>query len=224
MIWLGEVVAGEAVPYEVCFHSDQGAASDPNPASARHRVPSGTWSDLPNPTKQDGEDGAFGGSLDTTDWAAGIHLVRVKGTVATAKVVKTTFAFRVVTKRAEALNQPATPGAISDQVATDLAAAHGAGAWGASMDDWATITDATLDYQNAALGALTIGGVATAGIRITAYLEADTAYATPKGQGTTDGNGTYIFKVPRGATYVLLPTYDSPEGIVTFPTRKVVVA
>jgi len=106
MIWLGEIVAGEAVPVRAQFHDDTGAAADPTAPFARMETGSGTFADLTAPTKRDSKTGYFGVDIDTTGFAAGIRTVRIGGTVATNKAVAAVYGFRVVAHRAESAAKP----------------------------------------------------------------------------------------------------------------------
>jgi hypothetical protein len=95
MIYLGRFTAGASVFYGANFHSDQGTLVDPAAPAARLRDAAGSWSDLAAPAKQDGKTGFFGGTIDTTGFAAGQYIVRMSGTVATAKDVATVFSVEV---------------------------------------------------------------------------------------------------------------------------------
>ncbi len=98
MIYLGEFKAGETVPYAVAFHNDQGNAEDPATPSAQHRAPNGTWTTLTAPVKQNNSTGVFGGTIDTTGFAGGLHIVEIAGIVSTNKTVKFIVTFRIKPK------------------------------------------------------------------------------------------------------------------------------
>lgn len=90
------IIAGQPFPYAGNFHNDQGTIEDPTGATSRIRNTAGTWSGLAAPTKQDGKTGHFGGSVDTTGFAKGVYLIRMEGTVTTAKTTAKEFSFTVV--------------------------------------------------------------------------------------------------------------------------------
>lgn len=100
MIYLGEFKAADSVFYAANFHNDTGTIEDPSVVAAQHRAPNGTWTDLTAPTKQNTKVGHYGGTIDTTGFAAGQHVIRMAGTVTTAKAVATEFAFLLVANTA----------------------------------------------------------------------------------------------------------------------------
>ena len=110
----------------------------------------------------------------------------------------------------------AIPDSSGNAAATDavLSAAHGSGSWGAATpESWVSITEATLDSSGNALGALTISGVATGGIALTAYLASDATRSTAIARTYSEGDGGYVLQVPPSATYVLRPSYAGDEWI-----------
>jgi hypothetical protein len=90
----------------------------------------------------------------------------------------------------------------------------------AADTSWVTLTEASLDDEGVALGPVTIGGQATAGVILTAYRSTDTTYSDPVSRTTTQGDGGFSMKVPPSASYVLLASYDG----VTFGTKAVTVS
>lgn len=96
MIHLGDFKAGTSVFYAANFHNDTGTLEDPTSPEAQIRNSGGTWSALTAPAKQNSKTGHYGGTVDTTGFAVGQHVIRMAGTVATAKVVVTEFCFSVV--------------------------------------------------------------------------------------------------------------------------------
>ena len=123
MIYLGEFKAGDTVFYAANFHNDQGTIEDPTSPEAQTKNPAGTWSALTAPAKQNTKTGHYGGTIDTTGFAAGQHIIRMAGTVATAKTVATEFCFYVVAKIASDLDTkigtPAGASMSSDILAID---------------------------------------------------------------------------------------------------------
>ena len=105
MIWLGEILAGEAVPIRAQFHDDTGTAADPEAPFARMETGVNTFTGLMTPIKIDGKLGYYGMNIFTTGYAEGIRTVRIGGTVATDKVVAAVYGFRVVAARAETATQ-----------------------------------------------------------------------------------------------------------------------
>ena len=97
MIYLGEFIAGAAVKYRANFHSDQGTLEDPTDPEAQLEIPAGTFGALTAPAKINSKTGHFGGSIDTTGFADGEYVIRMAGTVSTAKVVATEFCFKIFT-------------------------------------------------------------------------------------------------------------------------------
>src|SRR3990167_7385313 len=96
MIFLGDFKAGDTVFYAANFHNDQGTIEDPTSPEAQTKNPAGTWSALTAPAKQNTKTGHYGGTIDTTGFAVGQHIIRMAGTVGTAKTVATEFCFTVV--------------------------------------------------------------------------------------------------------------------------------
>jgi hypothetical protein len=97
MIFLGTFKAGASVFYAGNFHSDQGTIENPTSPEAQLRTPAGVWSDLTTPAIQNAKVGHFGGTIDTTGFAAGQYVIRMAGTVSTAKETATEFCFEIVT-------------------------------------------------------------------------------------------------------------------------------
>jgi len=95
--YLGEFKAGALVLYTANFHSDQGTIQDPTAPEAQLRNAAGSWSDLSAPTKQNSKTGFYGGVVDTSGYAVGQYVIRMAGTVTTAKTVATVFSFTIVT-------------------------------------------------------------------------------------------------------------------------------
>ncbi len=121
MIFLGSFKAGASVFYVANFHSDQGTVEDPTGPEAQRRAPDGTWTTLTAPAKQNSKTGHYGGSIDTTGFAVGQHVVRMAGTVTTAKVTATEFSFEIVAydpADAAALGLSRLDAAVSSRLAT----------------------------------------------------------------------------------------------------------
>ncbi|TAL17045.1 hypothetical protein EPN96_06610 [bacterium] len=95
MIYLGLFTAGNSVFYAANFHNEAGTLEDPASPEAQIRDPSGTWSALTTPVKQNGKTGHFGGIIDTTGFAAGQYAIRLAGTVTTGKAQAAEFTFTV---------------------------------------------------------------------------------------------------------------------------------
>ncbi|RJO61097.1 MAG: hypothetical protein C4542_07365 [Dehalococcoidia bacterium] len=100
MIYLGEFKAGDSVFYAANFHNDTGTVEDPSAVAAQLRASNGTWSDLTAPAKQNSKVGHYGGTIDTTGFSAGQHVIRMAGTVTTGKAVATEFCFMLVANTA----------------------------------------------------------------------------------------------------------------------------
>lgn len=96
MIFLGEYKAGASIFYAANFHNDTGTLEDPTSPEAQIRNSAGTWSALTAPAKQNTKTGHYGGTVDTTGFSVGQHIIRMAGTVATAKTVATEFCFNIV--------------------------------------------------------------------------------------------------------------------------------
>lgn len=96
MIFLGEYKAGDSVFYAANFHNDTGTIEDPTSPEAQIRNSAGTWSALTAPAKQNSKTGHYGGTVDTTGYSVGQHVIRMAGTVATAKTTATEFCFTIV--------------------------------------------------------------------------------------------------------------------------------
>lgn len=96
---------------------------------------------------------------------------------------------------------------------------RGDAAWTTSGSGAATITEATLDVNSVAIGAVTAGGVAVSGARVCVYADADTGTETPLYEDTTDGDGGFSIPVPTGATYRVLPIYQG----YTYTVKRVTV-
>jgi uncharacterized protein YwbE len=94
--YLGEFKAGTSVFYGANFHNDTGTIEDPTSPEAQQRTPAGVWSDLDAPAKQNSKSGFFGGTIDTTGYAVGEYIIRMAGTVTTAKTTATIFSFTIV--------------------------------------------------------------------------------------------------------------------------------
>lgn len=81
---IGTFKVGDTVFYAVDFHvPSTGDVGDPTDPVARLRDPSGTWTTLTTPAKQDSKDGLYGGTIDTTSYAVGQYCIHVYATVAT---------------------------------------------------------------------------------------------------------------------------------------------
>ena len=96
MIYLGSFKATDTVFYAANFHNDTGTLEDPTSPEAQIRNAAGTWSALTTPAKQNSKTGHYGGTIDTTGFSVGQHVIRMAGTVATAKTVATEFCFTIV--------------------------------------------------------------------------------------------------------------------------------
>jgi hypothetical protein len=95
-IYLGEFKAGTAVFYGASFNNDQGTIENPTSPEVQQRTPAGVWSDLTTPAIQNSKTGFYGGTIDTTDYAVGQYIIRLAGTVTTAKTIATIFSFTIV--------------------------------------------------------------------------------------------------------------------------------
>lgn len=170
MIYLGRFTAGAAVFYGAVFHSDQGTAENPASPTARLRSPAGTWIDLATPAIQDNATGLYGGTIDTTGFAAGQYIIHLRGTVSTAKTVACVFAFEIATAAP-------TPAEIADQLLVRNLAG--------GADGGRTVRDALRLLRNRA---------AIAGDTLTVYQEDD---ATPAWTGalTTNANAAPVVEV-----------------------------
>lgn len=100
MINLGIFKAGDSVFYAANFHNDLGTIEDPTGPEAQQRTPAGVWSALTAPVKQNAKTGHFGNTIDTTGYAVGQYIIRMAGTVATAKTVAAEFCFTVESRKA----------------------------------------------------------------------------------------------------------------------------
>lgn len=96
MIYLGNFKAGDTVFYAANFHNDTGTIENPTSPEAQIRNSAGTWSALTAPAQQNTKTGHYGGTIDTTGYSVGQHVIRMAGTVATAKTVATEFCFMIV--------------------------------------------------------------------------------------------------------------------------------
>ena len=96
MIYLGKFKAGDTVFYAANFHNDTGTIENPTSPEAQIRNSAGTWSALTAPAIQNSKIGHYGGTIDTTGYSVGQHVIRMAGIVATAKTVATEFCFAIV--------------------------------------------------------------------------------------------------------------------------------
>lgn len=96
MIFLGFYKAGATVKYRSNFHNDTGTIENPTSPAAEREDPAGTFTTLTAPAIVNAKVGHYGGSIDTTGFAAGQHFIRMQGTVSTAKTVATEFCFQIV--------------------------------------------------------------------------------------------------------------------------------
>lgn len=96
MIDLGSHIAGAAVKYRENFHNDTGTIEDPTGPEAQLEKPDGTFVALTVPAKINAKTGHYGGSVDTTGFAAGQYIIRMAGTVATAKTTAREFYFQIL--------------------------------------------------------------------------------------------------------------------------------
>lgn len=97
---LGSYIAGASVKYRENFHNDTGTLEDPTNPEAQLEKPDGTFTALTAPAKLNAKTGHFGGSIDTTGFSLGQHIIRMKGTVTTAKDVAIEFMFTIVAANA----------------------------------------------------------------------------------------------------------------------------
>lgn len=116
MIYLGLFTAGNSVFYAANFHSEAGTLEDPASPEAQLRDPSGTWSAMTAPAKQNGKTGHFGGTIDTTGFSAGQYAIRLAGTVTTGKVQATEFTFTIGATVASVINDVGITQAGADRV------------------------------------------------------------------------------------------------------------
>ena len=96
MIYLGKFKAGDTVKYRGNFHNDTGTLENPTSPEAQIEKPDASFTALTAPAIINAKVGHYGGSIDTTGFAVGQHLIRMAGTVATAKTVATEFCFTIV--------------------------------------------------------------------------------------------------------------------------------
>lgn len=96
MIYLGKFKAGDTVKYRGNFHNDTGTLENPTSPEAQLEKPDASFTALTAPAIINAKTGHYGGSIDTTGFAVGQHLIRMAGTVATAKTVATEFCFTIV--------------------------------------------------------------------------------------------------------------------------------
>jgi len=85
--------------YSHQFHNDLGTAENPTAPEAQLLKPDGSWAALTAPAQQNSKVGLFGGSLDMSNastYPVGRYVLRIAGTVTTAKVVGLTEAFELV--------------------------------------------------------------------------------------------------------------------------------
>lgn len=171
MIYLGEFKAGTSVFYAANFHNDTGTLEDPTSPEAQIRNAAGTWSALAAPAKQNTKTGHFGGSVDTTGFSVGQHVIRMAGTVATAKTVATEFCFTIVAN-----------------IESDTYARIGAPAGASVSADIAGIQSDTNDLQaqvgTAGAGLTSLGDTRLANLDSTVSSRLATAsYTTPDNAG-----------------------------------------
>lgn len=95
MIYLGKYKASATVKYRANFHDDTGTLADPTSPEAQLEKPDDSFTALTAPAKINSKTGHYGGSIDTTGFAVGQYIIRMAGTVATAKVVATEFCFQI---------------------------------------------------------------------------------------------------------------------------------
>ena len=121
MIYLGKFKAGDTVFYAANFHNDTGTIENPTSPEAQIRNSAGTWSALTTPAIQNAKTGHYGGTIDTTGYSVGQHVIRMAGTVATAKTVATEFCFTIVANiESDIYSRLGTPAGAS--VSIDIAA------------------------------------------------------------------------------------------------------
>ena len=96
MIYLGKFKAGDTVKYRANFHNDTGTIENPTSPEAQLEKPDASFTALTVPAIINSKTGHYGGSVDTTGFTVGQHLIRMAGTVATAKTVATEFSFIIV--------------------------------------------------------------------------------------------------------------------------------
>jgi hypothetical protein len=96
VIFLGFYLAGETVKYRANFHNDTGTIENPTSPAAEHESPASAFTALTAPAIINAKVGHYGGSIDSTGFAAGQHFIRMQGTVTTAKTVATEFCFEIV--------------------------------------------------------------------------------------------------------------------------------
>src|SRR3989304_7143343 len=96
MIYLGKFKASDTVKYRANFHNDTGTIENPTSPEAQIEKPDASFTALTAPAIINAKTGHYGGSVDTTGVAVGQYLIRMAGTVATAKTVATEFCFTIV--------------------------------------------------------------------------------------------------------------------------------
>ncbi|MEW5745265.1 MAG: BppU family phage baseplate upper protein [Nitrospirota bacterium] len=126
MIYLGKYKAGATVKYRANFHNDQGTVEDPTSPEAQLEKPDDTFTftSLAAPAKVNAKTGHYGGSIDTTGYAAGQYIVRMAGTVSTAKAVATEFCFEIeADSNADIMSRLGAPAgaSIAADISTKLA-------------------------------------------------------------------------------------------------------
>ena len=162
MIYLGEFKAGDSVFYAANFHNDTGTVEDPSAIAAQLRAPDGTWTDLTAPAKQNAKVGHYGGTIDTTGFSAGQHVIRMAGTVTTAKAVATEFSFLLVANTAaDIYTRVGAPAGAS--ISADVAAIK---------DDTAAILTDTAEIGAAGAGLTALASAANLAAAI-AYIDTE---------------------------------------------------
>lgn len=181
---IGQFKAGDQVHYGEVFHNDQGSREDPTGAFAAIWKPDGTFQNLPNPSKIDGEVGYFGGTIDSTGFAQGQYKIILGGTVTTAKSVATTFEFMIIAN---------TEKDIYDRIGAPSGASTSADIANIKREGSGAITWTHTETR-------TDTGQPNADVAV--WVTTDLAGANKIANGTTDQNGNVVFCLDPGQVYI----------------------
>ncbi|MHB1167350.1 MAG: hypothetical protein ACYC3E_00050 [Carboxydocellales bacterium] len=205
MIYLGDFKAGEIVMYWLAFNNDAGSAENPTSPFANRIAPDGTLTALPAPTQQNAITGLYGGTVNTTGFANGIHAIHAGGTVTTAKTPHAVITFRIIanTEKDVIDSVAALQADLGDPSAESVTILSKV----KDLDKGSGTIARTLSSMGADYIAK-LNSVALAGVTVKAYLKTDLTHI--KGQITTDaaGDGTLYLSSVSGTAYVLYYEYQ----------------
>ncbi|MBI5598656.1 MAG: hypothetical protein HY890_02835 [Deltaproteobacteria bacterium] len=205
MIYLGEFKAGDGVFYAANYHSDQGTLEDPTSPEAQIKNPAGVWTVLTAPAKQNAKTGHYGGTIDTTGFAAGQYIIRMAGSVTTSKSVATEFSFLIVGNTAkEVYDRVGAPAGAS--LCNDIAQIYGA------IDtEISTILAAVTDKTGYSLSATGVDAILDEVVEGTLTLRQMVRIMAAALAGKTSGGGTTTisFTGLDGATTRITATVDA---------------